>query len=185
MYYICGFDSPKVMKFDLYYRLDKADRITETGGEWDRLAQENSEPALLGASIVGRSLYDFIHGDVSRMFVRSLVDGVRVLRRPRTVLYRCDSPCLRRYMEMTISCEPGGGVLIEHRQLRTEPIARKFEFKVGVGLISQMRIRCTHCNAVKNNGVWGEPELVLPAGEEQIPVIYGVCQVCLDQVKRS
>lgn len=185
MYYIYHSDSTKVMTFELYYRLDKADRIVETGGAWDRLAQENAGTDLLSASIVGRSLYDYIHGDVSRMFVRTLVNGVRTLGRPRTVPYRCDSPGVRRFMEMSLFREASGSILVEHRQLRTEAIQRKFDFKAGVALGRQMIIRCSHCNAVKNNGTWGEAEDLLPEGNTQVPVIYGVCQTCLSLVKRS
>ena len=110
----------KAMAFELFYRLDNTDRIFDTGGAWNQFAKENAGTELLGSAVIGRSLYDFIHGDVSRMFVRTLVDGVRILNRPRMVPYRCDSPGLRRYMEMSITCEPGGGILLEHRQVREE-----------------------------------------------------------------
>lgn len=174
----------KAMAFELFYRLDNTDRIVETGGAWNQFAKENAGTELLGSAVIGRSLYDFIHGDVSRMFVRTLVDGVRILNRPRVVPYRCDSPGLRRYMEMSITCEPGGGILLEHRQVREETISRNFDFKVGVRSVNQLIVRCSHCNTVKKNGVWGEPETVLLEGDKLVPVIYGVCETCLNLVKR-
>lgn len=170
--------------FNIVYRLDQADRITEVGGAWDRMALENGGDALCGHSVLGRNLYDFISGDVSKMFVRTLIDGVRVLHRPRTVAYRCDSPGLRRYMEMSINCDDGGGVVLEHRQLRTEATGRRFDFLVGLQPVRQMVVRCSHCNSVKFGGVWGEPEALLPAEPSQVPVIYGVCPSCLAKVQR-
>lgn len=170
--------------FRIQYRLDKSDLIVDVGGAWDRMAVENGGNELCGHSVLGRSLYDFISGDVSKMFVRTIIDGVRVLRRPRTVPYRCDSPGLRRFMEMSISCEDGGGLLLEHRQLRTEATGRRFDFTVGVAPVRQMVVRCSHCNSVKFSGVWGEPERVLPEAPGKVPVIYGVCPNCMDKVRR-
>ena len=170
----------------LFYRLDQSDRITAIGGAWDRMAQENGGDRLCGDSVVGRPLYDFISGDISKMFVRTVIEGVRVLQRPRTVPYRCDSPGLRRYMEMSIKCEPGGGLLLEHRQVRTEATGRRFDFRVGTQPLRQMVVRCSHCNAVKVEGRWGEPEALLPvAPAGDVPVVYGVCPTCMDLVRRK
>lgn len=173
-------------EYSLFYRLDKGDRITEVGGAWDRMAQENDGGQLCGGSVLGAPLYDFVSGDVSKMFVRTVIDGVRVLQRSRTVSYRCDSPGLRRYMEMTITCEPGGGVLLEHRQLRTEASGRRVDFRLATQPVRQMIVRCSHCNGIKINGAWGEPEAMMPAGMAgDIPVIYGVCPRCMELVRRK
>lgn len=170
----------------LFYRLDKGDRITEIGGSWDRMAQENGGDHLCGQAVLGFPLYDYISGDVSKMFVRTVIDGVRVLGRTRTVPYRCDSPGLRRYMEMSVAFEPGGGVLLEHRQLRTESTGRRFDFQVGVQPLRKMVIRCSHCNRLKVEGVWDEAESQLPAERaSMVPVIYGVCPQCMDLVRRK
>lgn len=170
----------------LFFRLDKGDRITEIGGSWDRMAQENGGDHLCGQSVLGYPLYDYISGDISKMFVRTVIDGVRVLRRARTVPYRCDSPGLRRYMEMSISFEPGGGLLLEHRQLRTESTGRRFDFQAGVQPLRQMVVRCSHCNGLKVDGAWGEPESLLPADHSgKVPVIYGVCPKCMALVRRK
>ncbi len=171
--------------FVLHYRLDQRDRIIDTGGAWDRFAEENDGGVLVGKSVLGRSLYDFISGDVSRMFVRTIIDGVRILQRPRNVPYRCDSPGLRRYMEMSLTLEVGGEMLLAHRQLRTEESGRKFDFQVGLQPVRQMIIRCSHCNGLKRHGVWGEAEDILPATTNAlVPVIYGVCPRCLELVRQ-
>ena len=173
-------------ELSLYFRLDKSDRITETGGAWDTMAHENGGDALCGGTVIGHPLYDYVSGDVSKMFVRTVIDGVRVLQRPRALPYRCDSPGLRRYMEMAITCEPGGGLLLEHRLLRTEATGRRFDFQTSNAPLRQMIVRCTHCNAIKHEGRWGEPEAVLP---EQVSgalaVVYGVCPRCMERIRRK
>lgn len=172
------------MDYPLYYRLDASDRITQTGGEWDAFAGTHDGASLRGDAVLGHSLYDFVQGDVSRMFVRTLVDGVRLLQRSRTVGYRCDSPGLKRFMEMTLAPLAGGEVLVSHRQLRTEPVTRAFHFQVVQPDQPGVVVRCTHCNAVKRQGRWGEAETVLPVGLSRVPVIYGVCESCLAAVIR-
>lgn len=66
----------------LSYTLDKADNIVAVGGNWDAFARENDGESLLASKIIGRKLDQFIHGDITRMFVRTMIMSARTLQRP-------------------------------------------------------------------------------------------------------
>lgn len=170
-------------EFGLSYWLDVGDVIVEVSPDWENFAQENGGDGIEAKKVLGRNLLSFVHGDVTRMYVRSLVQSARMLRRPICRTYRCDSPDMRRFMEMRLTLESSGLLRWEHRTLRTEPLSRRIEFAVGsAGRSRRIVVRCSICNRLKAPGGWCEPdcyEAPLPAVEATVPVIYGVCPDCL------
>lgn len=94
----------------IYFRLDGRDRILEAGGpEWDRFARDNGGEAAFRQRVEGSDIFAHVCGETTIMFLRVLLDGVRVLGRPVTRAYRCDSPDLKRFMTMTITPVGTGG----------------------------------------------------------------------------
>lgn len=169
--------------FDLCYWLDIGDVIVEVSPQWEIFARANGGVGIEPGNVVGRNLLAFVEGDVTRMYVRSLVQSVRLMRRPVCRSYRCDSPDTRRLMEMRISIENSGLLRWEHRVLHTEPLARRLAFKVQPGAVAARRfvVRCSICNRLKAPGGWCEPDQAdaSEGPDETIPVIYGVCPDCL------
>ncbi len=104
----------------LYYRLDRNDRIVEVGGTWDHFAQENGGEDVVSDRILGTQLFKHVSGKTSRDFIWTAVDSVRKLAAPRRFAYRCDSPEFKRFMEMLITPDAAGGLLVEHTTLRVE-----------------------------------------------------------------
>jgi len=169
--------------FDICYWLDIGDVIVDITGEWNSFAQENNAQELERRRVIGRNLLSFIQGDVTRMYVRTLIQSARLMRKPLVRAYRCDSPEQRRYMEMRLCLEDSGLLRWEHRLVRIEPLPRRLEFRVLDGPVRPPRIvRCSICNRLKQRAGWVEPdagEIPCPEGDGQIPVIYGVCPGCL------
>jgi hypothetical protein len=175
---------------DLSYRLDSQDRIVEVGGDWDRVARENDGTDVLADRIIGTKLYAHVTDGPSRMFVWTMLDSVRKLFRPSTKLYRCDSPDLKRHMEMTILPETGGGLLVQHRLIKTEKQPARVRFsgrpagRVGRALV----LRCTMCVKLKVGGIWHEPDAETLKSLEQsdgvAQVAYGICEDCSDAARR-
>lgn len=170
---------------ELFYRLDRKDTIVDVGGAWDRFANENDGQSLTAERIRGQSLFAHIVGTATREFVWTLLDAARKLQQPVTRCYRCDSPTLKRYMEMTIEPDPRGLLLVRHRLLSTEPLQRPIVFKVAASGTARraLIVRCSSCNRVRAEGAWLEPEAALSKG--QVPtdqgvarVAYGVCSDC-------
>lgn len=176
---------------DLCYWIDLSENIVDVSADWGRFALENGGRGIDSRQVLGRSLLSFVHGDVSRMFVRTLIQSARLLRRQMIRPYRCDSPTTRRYMEMRLSLDDSGLLRWEHRTVRTEPMPHALFFTVqqqGKALARPGRlVRCSMCNRVKLGQNWGEADQVLgrPVDDMEIMVIYGVCPDCLGQGRIS
>jgi hypothetical protein len=170
------------------YTLDKAGVIVAVNNKWDEFARDNDGEKILSGKIIGKKLDQFIHGDVTRMFVRAMIMSARTLKRPVYRPYRCDSPQLKRFMEMTVLPQDAGTVEVIHRQLHSEPIVNKFSIRAapeGSGsILSSFIKRCSLCNRVKAKGIWSEideavEESRLDPPASTLKVIYGVCPDCL------
>lgn len=164
--------------------LDKADRIQKVSDSWNQFAKENGGNACLGESVIGQPIWRFITGDSTWMLVHTLMLRARVIRAPVRHHYRCDSPDLRRHMEMIIYPEADGGVRIEHRLLSAEPIAPPV--RIDPATHGQAVPRCSMCNRIKLKGQWKEAPDALAAGEIAAvqKVFYGICRDCWDRVWR-
>lgn len=171
------------------YTLDKADVIVAVNKKWDEFARDNDGEKILAAKIIGKRLDQFIHGDVTRMFVRTMIMSARTLKRPVYRPYRCDSPQRKRFMEMTVVPHASGTVEVVHRELRSEPIVNNFTIRAATeGQRSIFLKRCSLCNRVNAKGVWSEiddavAENRLDADKSTLKVIYGVCPDCLGSVR--
>lgn len=103
------------------YRIGIDDRIFHLGSGWEPFASDNGAVDLSAKNVVGRPIWDFIEGDEVRHLYRLLVDRVRAEGRPVQLPFRCDSPELRRYMELDIAPELGKSLWFSARLLRAEP----------------------------------------------------------------
>lgn len=170
-----------------FYRLDANDRIVAVGGDWNEFALANDAEGLLAERVIGSAIFDHVSGDVSVMFLRTLLNGARTLQRPTKRPYRCDSPGLKRFMEMVVEPDVHAEVTVHHRLLRTESLKAMFRFAVRQGA-APLATRCSMCNRLKVGGQWQEPEVAwaegLLAAERTTPVIYGVCPDCLADLRR-
>lgn len=169
-----------------FYRVDGRDRILEVGGAWDEFARSNDGQRAVADRVTGTNLLDHVSGDVSRMYVRTVFEGVRVLGRPATRTYRCDSSVQKRFMEMTLTPEAAGSLLVEHRLLRAENFVRPTGFVPGTPGRPGTRVRCSMCNRLKIGADWREmdhpSDQAALAGP--IAVVYGVCSSCLAGIRQ-
>ena len=167
------------------YTLDEADTIVAVNGSWDDFARNNEGEQTVARHIIGKKLDQFIHGDETRMFVRTMIMSARVLKKPIYRPYRCDSPQHKRFMEMTVFPRAEGQVEVVHRELHREPIFRPVRFTAApLGASTAYVKRCSLCNRVQAQGLWSELEEALETERLQmeastLKVFYGVCPDCL------
>lgn len=183
------------MKHTLSYWIDSVNVIRRVDEDWDRSMDPDSWTDRAASNgIIGKSLFDFISDDVTRMYIAAMVESVRVL--PKTLFrpYRCDTPELKRFMMMTVTPEDDGLIRVSHALLRSEPMAKKAFFQalsyaesskstafqskmaiLGIGFI-----RCSLCNRICQVGQndWLEAD-ALTVTNEAIRVVYGLCPDCL------
>lgn len=175
---------------ELFCRIDRKNRIVGVGGDWDRFALENEGAAATAHRVLGTSLLDHVHGEATAAVLVGVLEAVRRHARPARLPFRCDSPSLKRWMEMVFTPEPSAGVLFSYRLLATAPIAAPLRFSATGTPQGRLLFRCSSCNRLRRDGVWREPEEVsalLDAHALAMPVgvSYGVCEDCRMQVARS
>jgi hypothetical protein len=177
--------APPTRSEGMSYTLDRSDTIVAVSGNWDNFALDNNGEKTLSDQVVGRKLDQFITGDDTRMFVRTMIMSARTLRRPIYRPYRCDSPKLKRFMEMTVLPRDGGAVEVIHRELHSEPVFHNIPIIAApVGTCRAYLKRCSLCNRVQAQGVWSEIDEAintqrLETSASSLKVIYGVCPDCL------
>lgn len=172
--------------FVTVYWLDRSDQIVRVSDSWDVFALSNEGDSSRWESIRGRPLWEFVSGDPTRMWLRTLIGHVRLCHGEIERPYRCDSPGERRHMAMRIVAEPGRQLRIEHVVLRSEPrehVVRVEPVPLTAGRSSR---RCSVCGRVGRGARWFEPdtpearELVDASGT--LRVVYGVCEPCLQML---
>lgn len=159
------------------YVLDSQNRIISTGGVWDEFADENGGTGSSLKDICGRSIWDFIKGDVTRMWLDSVFQYARAFGKTIERPYRCDSPDLKRFMRMRIIPEKEGVLRIEHEILSIEKRSAPVNIKFGQSTVNGVNQRCSICGRV-NMGEWKEPHGDHDEVSDGIYVIYTVCEDC-------
>lgn len=166
----------------LYYCLDESDHIVKVSREWDDFALANGGASATASKVVGRPLWTFIAGDPTRMWLYALLSMARAFGGNVARPYRCDSPPLRRFMEMRIAIESAGMLRLEHRVLRTEVVTRAAASASRSFAARGFVRRCSICTRVEVDSQWTEPqgairhEIAHRRGGVQ--VIHTVCDTC-------
>lgn len=175
---------------EVFYRLDRANRIIEVGGAWDRFANENDGGHLAAGSVLGTNLLDHVSGDATRYFLRSALNGVRRRGAARERRYRCDSPVMERVMGMVIEAEADGGLKVRHRLLQTRRVEPVLAYKIAAAAMrpGELIVRCSFCLRLRRRNKWLEPEEAIRewglATSKPLEVAYGVCPVCRAAAKQ-
>jgi hypothetical protein len=167
-----------------HYRLDAKNRIIEVGGNWDRFAHENGADDLASDFVIGLPLRAFISGDVTKMFMDTMLTRVRLTGKPAVIPYRCDSPGIKRFMEMSLEAI-GTEVFSEHRILAERPMPRHTNFRVAAHNKSCRMIKqCSMCSRFANpGGEPVEPEVAGISSDEPLNIIYFICAECRGRVQ--
>lgn len=158
---------------EIYYKLDPDDHIEDVGGAW-------SEPDSRD-NVLGQSIYDYVIGHFTRKFLREFLTEARSANIPRSRPYRCDTPNLKRLIEMRAIPMAGGHLLLEHRLLQVAPLPFDIPFTSARKKGDAHYLRCSHCNRLRKRStvLWIEPE----SGREFSPefpltVIHTICAEC-------
>lgn len=164
-----------------WYELDAEGRVTAVCPAWDAVASRaGAHAGTLQGSVIGQPLMRFISGDATRMYMDAALQAVRVTGQPRTLRYRCDTPVVRRSMEMTLRPRAGGAVRIEHRlidqQTRVRGLTCCTDDAPGTRATGAEIMRCSVCLRLQRASLpWEEPEQV---ASPWLVVRYTVCARC-------
>jgi hypothetical protein len=176
-----------VSGMEISYWIDRDNRLVDVGGDWDAFALENETPAVLRDAVLGRSLLDFVAGTETRHLHEVLLERARSSIPLQRMPFRCDSPDLRRFMEMDIASPDGEVVEYRCRLLRAEPRALPRAANAGIANERTMHM-CSWCKKVHlTRDLWVEvEEAVARFGllEDDVPpqVTHGICNTCLEKL---
>ena len=167
----------------LSYAIDDRDRLIKLDEGYYRFAEENGWDRV--SDSLGRSLWDFVAGDemrkVQRMLLRRLRDEAREVELP----FRCDSPGVRREMDMRIVSHPSGRTVLfsarlsaEHSRELDQPV---LDLSAPRG--EETLEMCGWCDRFLVDGEWMEIEEAAIALDlfrrSELPRIdHGICPRC-------
>jgi hypothetical protein len=167
------------------YAINRDDRIVATGGNWDRFASENGGPA--GVTVIGASLWSFVSDSPVRSLWQGLIQRSRTSLTPITLGARCDSPDVRRLMNVVMASR-GELTTFDVAIVRSEPrepisVVASAHHHDGVLKL------CAWCHAIEMGSVWRPLEHVFSANPDFMtgdlpPVSHGACTACLDKLMR-
>lgn len=167
---------------NVVYRIDAQDRIVSTNPEWDRFALENAGENLVSERVRSESLWDYISDHTTRLLYRDLLKRVRSGHQANFPL-RCDSPDLRRFLEMSMRLAEGDTVEFEVRTLRLEKRAAQPLLERGGERSDEFLRMCGWCKKMPYGAGWVEIEeavakLSLFESAELPLVSHGICEAC-------
>ncbi len=164
------------------YWIDRSDRIIDVSPGWDQFAHRNNGERAVSGEVVGRSLWDFVTGEMTRGWLRTLFNLSRLNKFEVDRPYRCDSPDEKRYMVMHIQPIGGGTLSVSHRILQARPSWPLIHFDFALNDDQPRHQRCSICNRLQVDGRWAEPTDHYYAGkittQRPIFVRYDVCSIC-------
>lgn len=102
------------------YRVDPSDRLVWVDDIWLAFARENGAVDLTEDKVCGRSLWDFVSDEVTREVYLDIHARVRLTGSSMVLPFRCDSPSVRRQMQLTITGEQSGHIMYDSLLLKAE-----------------------------------------------------------------
>ena len=170
------------------YRVDATDRIVEVNDAWHAFAAANDGAGLVDP--IGESLWRHIGDQGSRDLYSLLLTAVRVSGRSVTYPYRCDSPTLRRQMEMSLSPGDDGALLFSSRVVSTEPLPHAVMFGQSLPYSIGRVDVCGNCRQVRDKEGWTDIINLfnrgrITANRNSFTPMYRICPDCRTSLRRQ
>ncbi|MCB0210732.1 MAG: hypothetical protein KDJ52_15440 [Anaerolineae bacterium] len=173
------------MTDSVIYWLNQVDEIVDVNDEWNAFALDNDGDTVVREKVIGKPLFSFIMGESTRLFVDNLLQRARLRYQETHKFYRCDSPDIKRFMEMRIIPEDKNILRLEHTIIRREVMSPPVYYRYSPTINYPYR-RCSICNKVLHRAVWCEGGELVGTGPQApidaIDVIYHVCPTCIYQL---
>ena len=171
------------------YELDTELRIRAVDLAWSEFAQANAAPELVvPPGPMGQGVFGYIHDATTVHLYQKLFERVLRTGLPVVFPFRCDSPEVRRFLEMEIRPSPSSGLQLQTRVVRLEPRTPSPLLDQAVRRDRSLVRMCSWCKAVDVGGRWCEVEEAVAAlglfERELLPAItHGICQPCQQRIE--
>ena len=161
------------------YVIDAERKIVSVGGAWEQFSDENGGQNLSLADIKDKSIFDFVVGDSSRLWLDSLIRMALESKEPVQRPYRCDSPDTRRYMLMTIVPEESGLLTVQHALVAQEARSPRVSItRQEQTATREPSLQCTVCGKIKSGDYWVEADEATEVSELHLTVMNAICDQC-------
>lgn len=175
-------------RIDLDYLLDRSDRITQVCPHWSAVARERMAVGLDDELVIGRPLWDFVHGGATQRLYDALIEHARRTGRKISFNYRGDSPGSIRYMSMVMLPGTAGCVRLRSELLFDQPKDHAVYFTHVAYPRHPELLQCSMCQKLEHNGRWYTLDEALrftDAIDELFPTEVGdtVCDNCLTKLE--
>jgi hypothetical protein len=172
------------------YELDAEFRIRAVDRSWSAFALANAAPELASPGPLGRSIFEYLRDKTTAHLYRQLFVRVRRTGRPAVFPFRCDSPDLRRFLEMEITALDSAALALETRVVRLEPRAAVHLLDRTLPRDEEWLVMCSWCKTVEVEGGWCEVEDALGVlrlfERETLPnVTHGICSSCRQRLEEE
>jgi len=160
---------------NLFYELDRDDRITLVSSNWKLSAVASDGVSNINPEdIISRHILDFVSSDDVKIYLGALFLSCRRFNRRIDIPYRCNAPGLERNFIMSLKPRPADGVRVSHIQLseRSLPKSDKIVFIED----HHKAKKCAICCAIKV-----ADERVYPRStpnDQDFPMGHGICEDC-------
>ena len=173
----------KSLNDSVIYELDANNNIVAVNQMWQSFALANDAPELSHDNVIGKPLLQYISGNITKRFWETFLEKVRLSDEVIHLNYRCDSPDLRRFMQIKAYRDGCDGLHFESTLLRTEPRSSSIYFKRSQQRSADTKVRCSFCNHILYKNHWVEAESLVSAKHSvTLEVIYGICPKCQESL---
>ena len=174
-------------KSDVVYEIDRDDTLIYLNTTWNDFALENESASIISDHVLGKNILDFICNSETRHIHTQLMEKVRCQERPLEVPFRCDSPSLRRFMQMKITPLVDNGIQYRCQLLKAE------QRQVTPVLFTQIDDQhpllrmCSWCKKVDiGNDQWAEIEIAVDKlklfnSPQMQQITHTICSLCFDK----
>ncbi len=172
------------------YVINEENEIIFVNDAWSKFALANNAPELIAEKILNCNLWDFISDDTTRELYQKLVDKARA-GHSVNFNFRCDSPDLRRFLEMQITLREDKNIQFDTRIINAEKRIYQNVFQNDARRTDSVIVACSWCKKIETrDGSWHEIEEALSNlklfESENIPQMsHGMCVSCYQSISEK
>ena len=171
------------------YRIDENDKIVFVSDNWSKFALDNdATETCIPPFVLSKPLWEFIGDDETIHLYQLVIDRIRTEKKTVKISINCDSPNLRRFMQITIK------PFLENQIEFTSKVINK-EKREYLPILNKDAPRtdefvriCSYCKKIAvTENEWVETEeaivfLKLFQKDKLPQLTHGVCPACYESV---
>lgn len=177
------------------YKINEKDIIYEVSNNWEDFLTENKGFSNSNSkNVVGKSLWDFIAGDETKYLYQLIFSKARESKQEIKLFFRCDSPDMRRFLQIKIKSKTDGYIDLKSQILKAEKRKSVTFLNNDIVRSEKVVIMCSMCKKLKvSDKDWEEVESGINTLQlfeiTKMPIIsHGVCPDCyldvMEEIKR-